>query len=134
MNRCILLLSSSHRLMRVFGAIVPAQPLLVRAGQPQTPERRGVGAQLVGDQQFGCEALLLEQLAHQPQRRPSVASALDQHVEDLALTARQRYIRSPAIRTTISSRCQQLLRRGRHRRSRRAITGPNFSTQHRTVS
>jgi len=85
LNRCILLLSSSHRLMRVFGAIVPAQPLLVRAGQPQTPERRGVGAQLVGDQQFGCEALLLEQLAHQPQRRPSVASALDQHVEDLAL-------------------------------------------------
>ena len=37
-------LSSSHRLMRVFGAIVLAQPLLVRAGQPQTPEGRGVGA------------------------------------------------------------------------------------------
>jgi len=31
--------------------------------------------------------LLLEQLAHQPQRRPAVASALDQHVEDLALVA-----------------------------------------------
>jgi predicted metal-dependent hydrolase len=29
--------------------------------------------------------LLLEQLAHQPQRRPAVASALDQHVEDFAL-------------------------------------------------
>jgi len=29
--------------------------------------------------------LLLEQLAHQPQRRPAVASALNQHVEDLAL-------------------------------------------------
>jgi hypothetical protein len=29
--------------------------------------------------------LLLEQLTHQPQRRSSVASALDQHVEDLAL-------------------------------------------------
>src|SRR5690242_10185680 len=49
------------------------------------PERRGVRAQLVGDQQFGCEALLLEQLAHQPQRRPSVAPTLNQHVEDLAL-------------------------------------------------
>ena len=53
-------------------------------GQSQTPERGGVGAQLVGDQQFGDEALLSEQLAHQPQRRPTVAPALNQHVEDLA--------------------------------------------------
>src|SRR5215471_19462195 len=45
-------------------------------------------------------------------------------------TARQRYIRSPAIRTTISSRCQRLLGRGRPRRSRRAITGSEF--QHPT--
>ena len=53
--------------------------------QSQTPKRRGVGAQLVGDQQFRHEALLLEQFAHQPQRRPTVTSALDQHVENLAL-------------------------------------------------
>jgi hypothetical protein len=33
---------------------------------------------------FG-EALLLEKLAHQPQRGPAVAAALQQHVEDLAL-------------------------------------------------
>jgi hypothetical protein len=51
----------------------------------ETPERRGVGAQLVGDQQFRREAVLLEQLAHQPQRHPAVAPALDKHVEDLAL-------------------------------------------------
>ena len=76
-------LSSSHRLMRVFGSIVLPEPLLMRAGQSQTPERGGVGAQLVGDEQLGCEALLLEQLAHQPQRRPSVASALDTNVENL---------------------------------------------------
>jgi hypothetical protein len=78
-------LASSHRLMRVFRSIIFPQPLLMRAGQSQTPERGGVGAQLVGDQQFGCEALLLEELAHQPQRRPSVASTLNQHVENLAL-------------------------------------------------
>src|SRR6516164_6096236 len=71
--------------MRVFGSIVHPQSLLMRASQSQTPERRGIGAQLVGGQQFGGEALLLEQLAHQPQRRPAVASALNQHVEDLAL-------------------------------------------------
>ena len=80
-----LALASSHCLMRVFCPIVIPQPLLMRTGKPETPERRGVGAQLVGDQQFGREALLLEQLAHQPQRRPSVASTLNQHVEDLAL-------------------------------------------------
>ena len=80
-----LALASSDCLMRILRPIVPPKPLLMRAGQSQTPERRGVGAQLVGDQQFRHEALLLEQLAHQPQRRPTVASALDQHVEDLAL-------------------------------------------------
>jgi len=78
-------LSSSHRLMRVFRPIVIPQPLLMRTGKPETPERRGVGAQPVGDQQFGHETLLLEQLAHQPQRRPGVAPALNQHVKHLAL-------------------------------------------------
>ena len=33
---------------------------------------------------FGTKPLLLEKLAHQPQRRPAVAATLDQHVEDLA--------------------------------------------------
>ena len=70
--------------MRVFGAIIFSQPLLMWAGQSQTPERGGVGAQLVGDQQFRHEALLLEQLAHQPRRRPTVAPTLNQYVEDLA--------------------------------------------------
>jgi group II intron reverse transcriptase/maturase len=53
--------------------------------------------------------------AHQPQRRPAVASALDQHVEDLALVVDgpPEIIRSPAIRITISSRGQRVLGRGR---------------------
>src|SRR5262249_9310976 len=46
----------------------------------------------------------------------------------------EEYIRSPAIRTTISSKCQRSLGQGRRWRSRRAIAGPNFSTQRRTVS
>ena len=53
-------LSSSHRLMRIFGSIILSQPLLMWAGQSQTPECAGVRAQLVGDQQFGYETLLLE--------------------------------------------------------------------------
>ena len=70
--------------MRVFGSIVPPEPLLMRAAQSQTSERGGVRAQLIGDQQFGCEALLLEQLAHQPQRRPTVAPTLNERIKDLA--------------------------------------------------
>jgi len=35
-------LSSSHHLMQIFGSIVPPEPLLMRAGQSQTPERGGV--------------------------------------------------------------------------------------------
>jgi hypothetical protein len=50
---------SSHRLMRILGAIILPQPLFMRAGQAQTPERRGVRAQLVGHQQLREEALLL---------------------------------------------------------------------------
>src|SRR5438270_9943921 len=54
-------------------------------GQSQTSECAGVGAQLVGDHQFRHEALFLEQLADYPQRRPTIASALDQDIENLAL-------------------------------------------------
>jgi hypothetical protein len=61
-----------------------SEPLFMKEAQPQSPERRGVRAQLVGHQQFRCEALLPEKLAHQSQRRPAVAAALDQHVEHLA--------------------------------------------------
>jgi hypothetical protein len=71
--------------MRIFGSIVLSQPLLMRAGQSQTPERAGIRAQLVGDERFRCEALLLEQLAHEQQRCPTIAPPLDQNVQDLTL-------------------------------------------------
>jgi len=64
-----LALSSSHGLMRILRPIVVPEPLLVLTGQLEMPERRAIGAQLVGDQQFRGKPLLLEQLAHQPQRR-----------------------------------------------------------------
>jgi hypothetical protein len=79
-----LALSSSHRLMRILGAIILAEPLLMTAGQLQLPERGAVGAQFVSYQQFGHKSLLSEKLAHQPQRCPAVATTLGQHVEDLA--------------------------------------------------
>src|SRR5262249_40014057 len=50
-------LSSAHRLMRVFGAVVFPQPLLMRTGQSQTPERAAIGARLVGDQPIWVRSL-----------------------------------------------------------------------------
>ena len=41
--------------------------LLMSAGQMEIVEGGAVGAQLVGDYQPGCEALLPERLAHEPQ-------------------------------------------------------------------
>src|SRR5215831_3431589 len=104
-------------------------------GQSQTPERAGVGAQLVGDENFRHEALLLEQLAHQPQRRPRVASTLDQHVENLALVIDG----TPQIHPLAGDEYHHLVQMPAIARPRatlaqpRAIAGPNFSTQRRTV-
>ena len=47
----LLALSSSHGLMRILRPIILPEPLLMRTGQPETAERRGVGAQFVGDAQ-----------------------------------------------------------------------------------
>src|SRR5215469_6277039 len=55
-----LALASSDRLVRILRPIIFPTPLLMPTGKSQTPERGGVGAQLVGDQQFPHEALLLE--------------------------------------------------------------------------
>ena len=53
-----------YRLMRILRAIVLPEPLFMRAGQMQLPERRIIGAQLVGHQQFRHKPLLSEKLAH----------------------------------------------------------------------
>ena len=41
----LLALSSSHGLMRILYPIIPPEPLLMRTGQSETAERRGVGTQ-----------------------------------------------------------------------------------------
>ena len=70
--------------MGVFGTIVFSEASIMRTAQTQLPESRTVGAQLVGNQQLRCEALLLKQLAHQPECRLRIAPTLNEHVEDLA--------------------------------------------------
>jgi hypothetical protein len=69
----------------LFGEIIFFEAPIVTAGEAQLPERRAVGAQLIGDQQLRCKALFLEQFAPQPERRVRIAPTLREHVEDLAL-------------------------------------------------
>ena len=78
-------LPPSRDLVRVLGAIVHPQPLLMTAGQAKGLERGGIGAQLVGDRQLGRKAPLLEQFAHQPHGGSLIPARLDQQIEDFAL-------------------------------------------------
>jgi hypothetical protein len=71
--------------MRILGPIVLTQAPLMMAGQPEMPEGSAVRAQLVSCDLFRREALLAEQLAHEPDSCPFVSSALNQDLEGLTL-------------------------------------------------
>ena len=75
----------SHNLVRVRGAIVRAQPLLMTAGQTELPERGGIGGQLVGNRALRRKAQLPEQFAYQPHGRAFIPATLDQQIKDFAL-------------------------------------------------
>ena len=80
-------------------------------------------------------SLFLEQLAHQPERRLRIAPRLNENVEDL-VRDRRRATSTFASRRSgqpFSSTCHRALGHGRPCRSLHAISGPNFSTQRRTV-
>jgi hypothetical protein len=93
--------------MRILRSVIGPETPFVAATHAEMLQSRGIGAELVGDDHRRHRTLALQQLADQPDGRSPVASALDQHIQDLAfvVAARQRYIRSQRIRTTISSRC-----------------------------
>ena len=82
---------------------------------------------------FGVKPCFLRELTHQPECRPLVAPALNQHVENLALVING----APQVHPFASNPDHHLVevpsiaRPWRHRRSFRAIPGPNFRTQRR---
>src|SRR5271166_873174 len=130
-----LVLSSPHYLMRILRPIIASETLLMRAGQPKMPRCPAVRTQLVGDQQFRREALLLEQLAHQPLRACRVGA-------EPAYPGSRPRGRRRATDTSACRRSEPPSRRAAIGRSAaagaaassRAIKGPNFSTQRRTAS
>ena len=131
-----LALASSDCLMRILCPIILAEPCLCgqagrRRRNAEASERSlSVISNLEAQPCFLSSLRISRNAARVSRRRWTSMSK----TSPLWVHSTHRYIRSPAIRTTISSRCQQSLGRGRYWRSRRAITGPNFSTQRRTVS
>jgi len=71
--------------MRVLGAVVFAQALLVASGQAQAGLRRSIGTKAIGDHKLRREALLPEQLSHEFHRGRCVAPPLDEKIKDFTL-------------------------------------------------
>jgi class 3 adenylate cyclase len=67
-----------------FCTVVLSLALDVLCAESELPGRGTIGAQAVGHQFLRRHALLLEQPAQQPQGRVLVATALHEHIEDLA--------------------------------------------------
>src|SRR5438270_11335906 len=78
-------LSSSGRLMGVFGPVIEALVLPMLDPTHDLPLGRGVALQLVGDEHTRCSTLLLEELAEQAFGGLLVAPALDQNIENEAV-------------------------------------------------
>src|ERR1700677_2697339 len=70
--------------MRILSPIVRAEALVVGSRQSDFGLCRAVRAKLVGHQNIGCEALFLEQLAHQFHRCSFIAPSLHEQGENLA--------------------------------------------------
>src|SRR5271169_567744 len=75
-------LSSSGRLMGIFGPVIEALMLPMLDPGHDLPLGRGVALQLVGDKHTRCAPLLLEELAEQAFGGLLVAPALDQNIEN----------------------------------------------------
>ena len=107
-------------------------------GTPQSelPKGSTIRGQLIGDQNLRSKSLFAQQLAHEAECGVLIAMPLDQHVEDLALVID----RPPQVHALPGDPDDHLVEvpwlpgMGRRRRSSRAIAGPNFQTQRRTVS
>src|SRR4029077_19165330 len=122
--------------MRILRPLVFSQGLLMVAGKSEMPEGSAVGAQLAGRHPRRREALFAEQLAHQLDGRRPISTTLDQDLEDLALVVDG----TPQIHLLARDpddhfvEIQRSLGRGRRGRKPRAFSGPNLSTQLRTLS
>src|ERR1700730_1351586 len=107
-------LPSSGRLMRILSSIVAPSTAFMAVRDSEMTGCSPVRAQVICDELVWDEAIFLQKLAHQFERRPLVASGLDQNVEHFALgVAGSPQIDHAAIDFETSSRCQMVWGFGR---------------------
>jgi len=84
--------SSSGWLMRILRSIVAAWTAFIAFCDSKITGCSSIRSEIICEELGGDKAIFLQQLAHQFERRPLVASGLDRHVKNFALasTARQR--------------------------------------------
>ncbi len=70
--------------MRILGPVVGSQTAVMLCRKAYSSEGRRVRPKLVGTHPAWCEALLLEQLLHQPSCGFRVASFLNEEIQNLA--------------------------------------------------
>src|SRR3984893_14549652 len=78
-------LPSSDWLMRILRSIVAPSATLLPFCDSKMTGCGGIRSQIICDELVWDKAILLQQLAHQFERRPFVPPSLDQHVEDLGV-------------------------------------------------
>ena len=72
--------------MRILRSIVAPSTAFVAFCDPKIPGCSTIRSEVICDQLVGDKAIFLQKLAHQFERRPLVASGLDQNVEHFALS------------------------------------------------
>ena len=76
--------------MRILGSVVAPSATLVAIRQPKIAGRCGVRSQIIREELIWDEAIFLQQLAHESQRRPLVPPALDRYIEHFVFGASRR--------------------------------------------
>ena len=78
-------LAPADREMRILSPVVLAHPSrMVPLAHVEVMRGGTVGSQPIGHDTLGMDSDILQQLAHQPERRPLVSALLEQHIENLA--------------------------------------------------
>src|ERR1017187_2237743 len=80
-----LVFSSSGRLMRILRSIVAPSTAFMAFSESKLTGCSPIRSEVIRDELVGDKAIFLQQLAHQFERLPLVASGLDQNVEHFAL-------------------------------------------------
>src|SRR5208282_4248627 len=129
--------SSSGRLMRILRSIVAPSTAFMTFCDPKMTGCSSIRSEIICDELVWDKAIFLQQLAHQFERRPLVASGLDENVEHftLGIHGTPEVGQAPIdLEIDLIKMPEVVCGIGRRFRRSAAILGPKWFTQRRTVS